>query len=381
MQRRVNFMFTGSTYLKGLMAFCLASWLTPVPTLAQTPPSPRRTLEVFADASLRELVLAVEKRFESDHPSIDVRVTLGGSGQLSNQIRAGVNADVFLSAGPRPMFAVSGKFGRPRTFARNALVVVTPLDHNEIRKLPDLAMASQITIANPSDPSYAYFFQVLERGSQAFGRGWSALVQRKVVSEALDVRQVVRGILRGEATVGIAYATDVRVASKVRSVSIVPGLNVPVTYTAAAATRSQYPGSAEAFLEGLVSPATQADLKRRGFLSPMDGVSELPVVSLGGTLRLFVDRAGTMPQARLKVKQGLKTVGYRGIDLRAILGSIPGTRVRFTGADGQSVDVSLTELRKDGAVLVRTSPGNLQVVLPGRPPSLWVKWLRRIEVL
>lgn len=345
--------------------------------LSGTAHAQRRVLHVYADVSLRESAEAFERKFEAAQPNVDVRFTLAGSGKLAEQIKTGAAADVFMSSGPRPIGSIATLLTRPRIFAKNALVLVTPADKETITRLPDLAQTEKILLPVLDDPAHAYARQMLDRAAQAYGRGWLSLVDRHVVAESPDVRAVLGGIAASEGDVGVVYATDAKALSKVRTVAVPGGLNVLASYSAAAVRRSANRTLAETFVEFLLSSGGQTELTRRGFISPLAPVSELPVLFGEESLRLFPDKLSALPQTSLRSG----SVVHKGADLRAILNPARGTRVRITGADGLTVDVTLAALRKGGGILVRMPDGNLQAVLPGEPSTRWVRWVRRIEVL
>ena len=358
--------------MRGLLANVVVSAI-----LASTASAQRRLVNVYADVSLRESFESIERRFEAANPNSDLRFTFSGSGSLANQIKDGASADVFVSAGPRPVVALGATLGRSRTFARNALVLVTPEGKTDIERLPDLVKAELVLLPALEDPGHAYARQLFDRAAQAYGRGWLTLVDRHVKAELPDVRAVASAVAKGEADAAVVYATEATATENLRAVPIAGGLNVVASYSAATVRRSPSREAADRFVEFLFTPAAQTELAKRGFGSPLKAVAELPVLLGGESLRIFTNRMAVLPQAN-RVVGGVR---HRGADLKAILSSARGTRVRFTGADGLSVDVALASIRKNGAILVRRPDGNLQVVLPGEPTSRWVRWLRRVEVL
>jgi molybdate transport system substrate-binding protein len=358
--------------MRGLFVIVVA-----LAVLTGTAQAQRRVLHVYADVSLREASEVLERKFEAIHPDVDVKITLAGSGSLADQIKDGAAADVFASAGPRPVSSIATLLTRPRTFARNSLVVVTPPENEAIKRLPDLAQTEKVLLPVLDDPVHAYARQMLDRAAQAYGRGWLALVDRRLIAESPDVRAVLAGVAAGEADAGIVYATDAKAYSRVRAVSIASGLNVTASYAAATVRRSPNRILGDSFVEFLFSSTAQNELMQRGFVSPLAAPDELPILFGGETMRLIVNKLNALPQTSAVVR-GQR---YRGADLQAILGPARGSRLRITGADGLSIDVAMTNVRRDGAILVRIGNGNLQVVLPGEPATRWVRWVRRIEVL
>jgi molybdate transport system substrate-binding protein len=86
------------------------------------------TLTVLAAASLTETFNALEKRFESDHPGVDVKLNYAGSSDLAQQIVNGAPADVFAAASDATMKTVTDAglaAGTPSIFATNVLQIAT----------------------------------------------------------------------------------------------------------------------------------------------------------------------------------------------------------------------------------------------------------------
>src|SRR5262245_54002019 len=89
----------------------------------------RSELTVYAAASTRDALLAIELEYEKDH-NVDLIFNLGSSGDLSRQILASPKADVFLSADEIEMDRLdSAKLlvtGTRRRLFSNQLVIVEP---------------------------------------------------------------------------------------------------------------------------------------------------------------------------------------------------------------------------------------------------------------
>jgi molybdate transport system substrate-binding protein len=91
---------------------------------------------------------------------------------------------------------------------------------------------------------------------------WDSVKDRLAQGE--DVRASLAYVARGEAPLGIVYATDARVEPKVRVVGTFPeNTHEPIVYPAAL-TRDAKPDAA-AFLAYLKGPAARATLERAGF--------------------------------------------------------------------------------------------------------------------
>src|SRR5262245_6114896 len=96
-------------------------------------------LAVYAATSTRDVLQAMEAAYEHDH-GVDLVFNFGSSGDLSNQIVAAAQADVFLSADEKEMDKVEGAklvaAGTRRPLLSNQLVVIEPADGPSIFTTP-----------------------------------------------------------------------------------------------------------------------------------------------------------------------------------------------------------------------------------------------------
>ena len=79
----------------------------PAPSAAPSAAAESGTLTVLAAASLTETFNALEKRFETDHPGVDIKLNYAGSSDLAQQIVNGAPADVFAAASDATMKTVT----------------------------------------------------------------------------------------------------------------------------------------------------------------------------------------------------------------------------------------------------------------------------------
>jgi molybdate transport system substrate-binding protein len=236
-----------------------------------------RAMVVFGAASLREPFGTIAERFETRHPGVHVVVNLAGSQELAAQILNGAAADVFASADPANMAKLVklGLVERPRLFARNApVLVVTPDSPTPIRSLEDLPRAARIVLGGPEVPIGRYTREILERASERYGRDFRKRVEERVVSNELNVRQVLAKVRLGEADAGIVYRTDVTsVGGDVVVVEIPPGVNVIAEYSIAVLKAAPDRTLADAWVEAVSGPEGQAALAAAGFLAGGESVS------------------------------------------------------------------------------------------------------------
>lgn len=229
-------------------------------------------LVVFAAASLREAFASLREGFTAKHPGAEVALGFAGSQQLRAQIEHGAEVDVFASADSRHLeeLAVAGLVERPTVFAHNEpVVVVSPDAAALVRSFDELPLASRLVVGAPEVPIGRYTEQILERAARARGEEFRALVEAKVVSRELDVRQALSKVMLGEAQAGVVYRTDAMAAGpRVRVVSIPAELNVVATYPIAVLSASARPKLAARWVEHVLSSDGQRVLREAGFSAP-----------------------------------------------------------------------------------------------------------------
>lgn len=165
-----------------------------------SPSSGKKTLTVFAAASLQQSFRDIEARVEAQHPELDVVISYDGSQNLVDQLRAGARADVLATADASSMTRAEESLQLSSTpFASNSLVLITqpgnPL-HLEAadQKLNDI----KTVVCAPAVPCGNATQQVFSQFS------WSL----RPVSEEQKVTDVVGKVRSGQADAGVVYRTD-----------------------------------------------------------------------------------------------------------------------------------------------------------------------------
>jgi molybdate transport system substrate-binding protein len=247
--------------------------LAALPALARAQaPGP---VSVFAAASLRDAFTEAGAVLARRHPGFAARFNFAGSQQLVLQLGAGAEADVFAPADELSMQTAAAKGlirGTPRIFARNRLVVITPVgDPGRVRGLSDLARPGlKLVLAAEAVPAGRYSREVLRRLSSAdgFGMGFAARVLRNVASEEQNVKAVVAKVQLGEADGGMVYVSDVTPAVRgaLRVIPIPDTFNVIARYPMAVLAASKRPDAAGVFVDFMVSAEGQRLLERHGLL-------------------------------------------------------------------------------------------------------------------
>jgi molybdate transport system substrate-binding protein len=243
-------------------SFALAAAL-PAPVRAQD-----QTITVFAAASLKNALDDANAAF-ARASGTRVTVSYAATSALVKQIETGAPADVFLSADVRWMdYAAERKLIRPDTRVNllgNRLVLIAPkdsrLDNVRIGQGFDIARLvgdGRIAVADvKAVPAGRYARAALEKLG-----GWTAA--EKKLAQAENVRAALAYVSRGEAPIGIVYATDARIDAGVKIVGVFPdGSHPPVTYPVAL-TASARP-EAKRYLDFLRSATALVIFERHGF--------------------------------------------------------------------------------------------------------------------
>ena len=194
-------------------------------------------LTIFAAASLKEALDENVKAF-SAKTAHRVRVSYAASNALAKQIENGAPADGFISADEEWMDYVAKKNllapGTRRNLVTNSLVLVAPAGSKvELRIAPNFALAralqgGRLALANPDVvPAGKY-----ARAALTTLGVWAGVEKKLTRSE--NVRASLVLVARGEAPLGIVYATDAKAEPKVRVLdTFSAGLHPPVLYPAA----------------------------------------------------------------------------------------------------------------------------------------------------
>jgi len=242
-----------------------SAWLLAAALALAAPPP----LDVFAAASLKEALDEAAAAYEQGSRQ-PVRVSFAGSSVLARQIDQGAPADVFISADLDWMNWLQER-GRVDESTRvellgNQLVLIAPA----AAALPAVTLTEPVDLAHllgdgrialaltASVPAGKYAKAALET------LGLWQDVQPRVV-EADNVRAALLLVARGEAALGVVYASDAQAEPRVRALARFPeGSHAPVVYPAAALRASTHP-LARHFIEWLRQPAAADIFHRHGF--------------------------------------------------------------------------------------------------------------------
>lgn len=246
------------------LLFLLATLGLSVPSLAQN-----RGPLVLAAASLQESLTAAADAWTRKGHARPV-VSFAGSSALARQIASGAPADMFVSADEDWMNDVAAKgLIQPRTrvsFLANSLVLIAPAKSRlQLTVAPRFPLAralgaqGRLAMADPNAvPAGKYGKAALTRLQV-----WPTVQSRVVGAE--NVRAAMLLVSRGEAPLGIVYATDALADRSVKVVGRFPaGSHAPITYPLALLKTARHP-EAEGFRRFLLSREGRGIFARYGF--------------------------------------------------------------------------------------------------------------------
>jgi molybdate transport system substrate-binding protein len=226
-----------------------------------------KAITVFAAASLANVLQDLGDAFTKDS-LIPVRFSFAASSALARQIENGSRADIFFSADLEWMDYLQARnlvqSATRHDMVENQLVLIAPLDSKVSLKIgPHFALVaalgkSRLATGDPdSVPVGRYAHEAL-----AHLGVWDQVEARLVRADS--VRSALAFVDRGEAALGIVYATDARIDKNVRVVDVFPAAShMPIVYPAALATGAN--AAAAKFLAYIRGPAGDLAFQHYGF--------------------------------------------------------------------------------------------------------------------
>jgi molybdate transport system substrate-binding protein len=229
-------------------------------------------ITVFAAASLSDALKDAGKSYEAK-TGHSAAISFAASSALARQIEASQGADIFISADNDWMDYLDKKGlidrASRKTLLGNHLVLIAPMGSNPALTIAphfgllDALHGGRLSVADPdSVPAGRYAKTAL-----LYLGVWNNVADH--LASAENVRVALAYVARGEAPLGIVYATDALSEPKVHIVGTFPDdSHQPIVYPAAL-TRDAKPLAHE-FLDYLSTPAAQAIFRKYGFQIPGD---------------------------------------------------------------------------------------------------------------
>lgn len=225
---------------------------------------------VFAAASLKgaldEIGALVQQR-----TGVAMKASYAATSLLAKQIEEGAPADIFFSADEQWMDYAAGRkliaAASRVDVVGNRLVLIAPKDRVPVLTIaPGFALAhalggGRLAVADPVNvPAGRYGKAALT----ALGV-WDSVARR--LAPADNVRAALAFVARGEAPLGIVYASDVVAEPGVTVVGTFPAsTHPPIVYPAALTVRAK--PEAKKVLDAIASAEARAIFVKHGFLAP-----------------------------------------------------------------------------------------------------------------
>jgi len=245
------------------LAFAISFGATCSPAAAQD-----KTLTVFAAASMKNALDEIDAAY-TKKSGVKIIASYGPSSGLARQIEQGAPADVFISADTDWMDYAIGKKSINESsrinLLGNSIVLIAPKDSKTDNvnigpgfDIAKLAGDGKIATGDvKSVPVGKYAKAALEKlGS------WQPAEAKFAMAD--NVRAALTLVARGEAVLGIVYATDAKVEPGIRIVGTFPADSHPAIIYPVAATTTARPGAAD-YLAFLRSIAAKNVFEKYGF--------------------------------------------------------------------------------------------------------------------
>lgn len=245
-----------------------------------------RELTVFAAASMTETLTELGKQFEIDHPDVKLVFNFASSGKLMDQILAGADCDLFISAAPKQMNALDGSMDAEKNPDGNDLI-----DTATRLNLLENKVALVVPDGNPKGiQSYEDLVKGLKDGTillamggegvpvgqytrkifAFFGLDEAALAAQGVLTYGEDVKAVTTQVSEKLVDCGIIYQTDACSAGLTVMDTATEAMCGRVIYPAAVLKNAKNADDAKAFLQFLQTPEAGEVFSAVGF-TPLKG--------------------------------------------------------------------------------------------------------------
>ncbi|HUY32516.1 MAG TPA: molybdate ABC transporter substrate-binding protein [Pirellulales bacterium] len=260
-------MMRGRNLLGGLLAATLAGGCgapeRQTPVVAETPAT--ENLVFFAAASTREPVLELIAAFEREHAGARVRASFSASSTLAQQLAAGAEGELFLSADEAWARFLSEKrlAADQCPLLGNRLVLIVPAGSQGVPKAPEDLLADDIERIALGDPRAVPVGRYAKRALTKLDL-WERL-KSKVVG-APDARRALAFVEMDSADAGVVYATDAAVSTRVRvAFEFDRDLTEPIVYPLVLLEAGRDKPLARALFEFLQSGQAAKIFERHGF--------------------------------------------------------------------------------------------------------------------
>ncbi len=237
-------------------------------TLCTVSAAEKDSITVFAAASTTNAITDIAKMYEKE-TGATVRHSFASSSTLAKQIAQGAPADVYISANPKWMTYVEDKGliepGSRFDLLGNRIVLIAPKDSDiQVKIEPGFDLSGilgdgKLSMGDPDHvPAGIYGKQALETlGS------WKTVEPK--VARSKDVRAALALVERGECPLGVVYATDAAISTKIRVVGTFPENSHPPIVYPVALVKDRASKQVRSFLRFLKTVPAKTIFEKYGF--------------------------------------------------------------------------------------------------------------------
>ena len=174
----------------------------------------KEELYIFAASSLTECLTEIEVQFESEHPDVDLIFNFNSSGTLSDQIVAGAQCDVFISASRTPFEKLKCISDNYVDLLENKVtLVVSESTTADVKSFEDLFRKLNnceilLAIGNADVPVGEYTLQIFDY----YNVDVNDLDIKGVITYGSSVKEVTSQVKEGLVDCAIIYETDAKIA-------------------------------------------------------------------------------------------------------------------------------------------------------------------------
>ncbi|HLH91177.1 MAG TPA: molybdate ABC transporter substrate-binding protein [Xanthobacteraceae bacterium] len=237
-------------------------------SLATSAQAQDKTLTVFAAASMKNALDDVDAAY-TKKTGVNIAASYAASSTLMKQIEQGAPADIFVSADLDWMeYGSKKKVIKDDTRVNllgNKIVLIAPkdskIDHVTIGPGFDLAKLAGDGRVTTGDVKSVPVGKYAKAALEKLG-AWTAVEPKMAMAES--VRAALALVARGEAVLGIVYATDAKVEPNVKIVGEFPADSHPPIIYPVAATVTAKP-DATGYLAFLRSSTARTIFEKYGF--------------------------------------------------------------------------------------------------------------------
>lgn len=250
-------------------------------TKENTDTAEKKTLIVFAAASMQETLTELGEKYENENESIELLFNFDSSGTLKTQIQEGADVDIFISAGQKQMNQLD-KDADPSVntealdyvledtrfnILENKVALVVPDDNTaDIQSYEDMVHGLKegtilLAMGNSDVPVGQYTQKILTY----FELNEEELAASGCITYGGNVKEVTTQVSEAAVDCGIIYQTDAYSAGLAVADTATAEMCGQVIYPAAVMKVSENPDEAKEFLEYLTSDEADAVFEQVGF--------------------------------------------------------------------------------------------------------------------